>query len=307
VSGLVAGNYTLTAVASDNAGTHATNSIAITVQTRTEWDVSQDFSLTANPGGPWSYGYMNVLGGTFSLLTYSQYSPDNNGLMIFLWSKNGYEPVAVYKNQTSQTSISDGGYGTYPPGTVWFSAGMEGNVDNNGVIRFTVPADKAGTYRVETDVKTYLDGPASRDADFWVLKNAIEVFSHFLGPNSGAAYTNIFTLAAGDTIDFVCGRGQDNMTYGSGLKIRATLTRTDQPPPTNTPPIALGAVQRFGTQFVFSYSADVGLRYAVERSATLTNWTTIRSDTANVNPMTFTDTAATNRMNFYRVRRLPNP
>ena len=72
-------------------------------------------------------------------------------------------------------------------------------------------------------------------------------------------------------------------------------------------PIVLGAVQRFGTQSVFSYSADVGLRYAVERSATLSNWTTIWSNTANVNPMTVTDTAATNRMNFYRVRRLPNP
>ena len=45
-------------------------------------------------------------------------------------------------------------------------------------------------------------------------------------------------------------------------------------------PIVLGSVQRFGTQFVFSYSADVGLRYAVERSATLSNWTTIWSDTA---------------------------
>jgi hypothetical protein len=300
VSGLVVGNYTLTAVASDDAGTHATNLIAITVQTRPEWDVSQDFSLAANPGGPWSYGYMNVLGGAFSLLTYSQYSPDNNGLMIFAWSKNGFEPVSVYKNQTSQTSISDGGYGTYPPGTVWFQGGVEGHVDNYGVIRFTVPADKAGTYRVETAVRTYLDGPTSRDADFWVLKNRMEVFSHFLGPNSGTGYTNIFTLAAGDTIDFVCGRGQDNMIDGSGLKIRATLTRTPVP-------IVLGAVQRSGTQFVFSYSADVGLRYAVERSATLSNWTTIWSNTANFNPMTVTDTAATNWMNFYRVRRLPSP
>ena len=44
----------------------------------------------------------------------------------------------------------------------------------------------------------------------------------------------------------------------------------------------------------------------LERSATLSNWTTIRTDTANVNPMTVTD-FATNRMNFYRVRRLPNP
>ena len=72
-------------------------------------------------------------------------------------------------------------------------------------------------------------------------------------------------------------------------------------------PIALSAAQRFGTQFEFSYLADLGLRYAVERSVTWSNWTTIRTDTANVNPMTFTDTAATNRMNFYRVRLLPNP
>lgn len=73
-------------------------------------------------------------------------------------------------------------------------------------------------------------------------------------------------------------------------------------------PIVLGAVQRsFGTQSVFSYSANVGLRYAVERSATLSNWTTLWSNTANVNPMIFADTAATNGMNFYRVRRLPNP
>ena len=73
-------------------------------------------------------------------------------------------------------------------------------------------------------------------------------------------------------------------------------------------PIVLSGIQRsFDTQSVFSYSANVGLPYAVERSATWSNWTTIRSNTANVNPMTVTDTAATNWMNFYRVRRLPNP
>ena len=73
-------------------------------------------------------------------------------------------------------------------------------------------------------------------------------------------------------------------------------------------PIVLSGIQRpFGTQFVFSYSADIGLSYEVDRSATWSNWTTIRSDTATVNPMTVTDTLATNRMNFYRVRRLANP
>jgi hypothetical protein len=73
-------------------------------------------------------------------------------------------------------------------------------------------------------------------------------------------------------------------------------------------PVVLGAVHRpLGTQFVFSYSAEVGLSYAVESSATLSNWTTLQTDTASTNPMTVTDTLATNRMNFYRVRRVPNP
>jgi hypothetical protein len=77
-------------------------------------------------------------------------------------------------------------------------------------------------------------------------------------------------------------------------------------------PMVLSDIQRpFGTQFVFSYSADVGLRYAVERAVqpgvTWSNWTTIQTDTANTNPMTVTDTAATNGMNFYRVRLVPSP
>ncbi|HXJ61805.1 MAG TPA: hypothetical protein VNU68_34625 [Verrucomicrobiae bacterium] len=119
-----------------------------------------------------------------------------------------------------------------------------------------------------------------------ITTNAFVRTSEFLGPEGTITYLNGMPFR----ISYVGGDGND-----------VTLTVV-------TPvPIVLGAVQRFDTQSVFSYSADVGLRYAVERSATLTNWTTIRSDTANVNPMTFTDTAATNRMNFYRVRRLPNP
>jgi hypothetical protein len=90
-------------------------------------------------------------------------------------------------------------------------------------------------------------------------------------------------------------------------KRSATVTVTVATPV----PIVLGAVQRpSNTQFIFSYSATVGPRYAVERAmqaGATSNWTTIQSNTANVNPMTVTDTAAKNRTNFYRVRRLPNP
>jgi hypothetical protein len=129
-------------------------------------------------------------------------------------------------------------------------------------------------------------------------------------PQAGQVFTIVEKTSPGPIPNAIFGP-EGTVTYMNGMPLRISYVGGDGNDVTLTVvtpvPIVLGAVQRFGTQFVFSYSADVGLRYAVERSATLTNWTTIRSDTANVNPMTFTDTAATNRMNFYRVRRLPNP
>jgi hypothetical protein len=129
-------------------------------------------------------------------------------------------------------------------------------------------------------------------------------------PQAGQVYTIVEKTSPGVIANEFLGP-EGTVTYLNGMPFRISYVGGDGNDVTLTVvtpvPIVLGAVQRFDTQFVFSYSADVGLRYAVERSATLTNWTTIRSDTANVNPMTVTDTVATNRMNFYRVRRLPNP
>jgi len=121
-----------------------------------------------------------------------------------------------------------------------------------------------------------------------------------VGSVSNAPFNLVVTnIAAGTHALFAVARDDRGATKRS-----ATVTVTVVTPV----PIVLSGIQRsFDTQSVFSYSANVGLRYAVERGATWSNWTTIRSNTANVNPMTVTDTAATNRMNFYRVRRLPNP
>jgi fibronectin-binding autotransporter adhesin len=130
-------------------------------------------------------------------------------------------------------------------------------------------------------------------------------------PQAGQIYTIVEKTSPGPITNAIFGR-EGTVTYLNGVPFRISYVGGDGNDVTLTVvtpvPIVLSAMQwSFGTQFVFSYSADVGLRYAVERSATLSNWTTIRSNTAEVNPMTVTDTAATNRMNFYRVRRLPNP
>jgi plastocyanin len=73
-------------------------------------------------------------------------------------------------------------------------------------------------------------------------------------------------------------------------------------------PVLLGPAQRPSpTSFQFSYSANVGLQYIVQRSADLVTFTPISTNTAASNPATFLDDNATESVNFYRVGRLPNP
>ena len=130
-------------------------------------------------------------------------------------------------------------------------------------------------------------------------------------PQAGQVYTIVEKTSPGPIANRFLGP-EGTITYLNGMPVRISYVGGDGNDVTLTVvtpvPIVLSGIRRpFGTQFVFSYSADVGLRYAVERSATWSNWTTIRTDTANVNPMTVTDPAATNRLNFYRVKRLSNP
>ena len=70
-----------------------------------------------------------------------------------------------------------------------------------------------------------------------------------------------------------------------------------------------GTVKSSGTNFQFSYSANVGLTYVIERATdlALANWVRLATNTAAGNPVVFVDTRATNEPAFYRVGRLPNP
>jgi plastocyanin len=73
-------------------------------------------------------------------------------------------------------------------------------------------------------------------------------------------------------------------------------------------PVVLSAMQRPSpTSFQFSYSANVGLRYVVQRSVDFASFTPISTNMAAGNPATFLDNGAAGAVNYYRVGRLPNP
>ena len=61
------------------------------------------------------------------------------------------------------------------------------------------------------------------------------------------------------------------------------------------------------TGFQFSYAADPGLSYLVQRSGDLRNWIGLQTNAATGNPVVVLDTNASGRAAFYRVGRLPNP
>ena len=73
-------------------------------------------------------------------------------------------------------------------------------------------------------------------------------------------------------------------------------------------PITLSDAQRLSpTNFQFSYSANAGLRYAVQRSEDLTHWTALTTNAATSGSEIFLDQSATGNPGFYRVELLPNP
>jgi plastocyanin len=88
----------------------------------------------------------------------------------------------------------------------------------------------------------------------------------------------------------------------------ATATNTIAVHAVTPVPVTIGALQRLSAStFQFNYSANVGLKYVVQRSANLTDWIGLSTNMAGSNPVSFLDGNASGSLNFYRVGRLPNP
>ena len=75
-----------------------------------------------------------------------------------------------------------------------------------------------------------------------------------------------------------------------------TPVATSSTPPTIT-----------NSQFTFSYTANPGLTYVVQKSSNFVNWSTGATNIAASNPVQYSDGVVSNSWRFYRVLRLANP
>jgi len=219
------GNYSVTL--SNAYGVVASSNATLTVvQYMPIFDLSRDFSLTTNPKGVWSYGSKSNLDGALSLFTYHQVAGvfDN-------WHTPGQASV-ITRNSSDMVSITEGGEFVAPPGDVVLVPGAAGAPDNFSVARFTVPSD--GEYLVDSAVQTFFVGPHSGDTDYHVVRDGVELFGEFiaasnLGVTNRSGYTNTLTLATGEVLDFLSGRGADGDPERSGihLSLRITMVSTN--------------------------------------------------------------------------------
>ena len=165
----------------------------------TTWDVTADFSATANPNGVWSYGYEVTPGGSFNL--YNNHVTSWAGWLI--WNIGpGDPPPIVAKNmggplhgvKTGEISLHPGPSGQY------------------SVARWTSPI--TGTITISG----YFGAGDSGPMNYYVYQNGTKIFS-VLGTTSDGPFSLVVTANPGTTIDFVVG----GYYYGGNTPLHATI------------------------------------------------------------------------------------
>ncbi len=171
------------------------------------WNAADDFD-SLNPNGEWSYGYTNGLGGFTQFTSYGA-----SGLLE--WWNRGYFWLQVYANRTGSTYGNCGDW-CLLPGTL---AMHPDNSALKAVTRFTAPAD--GDYDVDGGFRP-IDHQSS-SIEVWVLHNGAVVAHGYLGAWwTTFDFDETLGLLAGDTVDFVVGRGGGNY-YNDGTDLDATI------------------------------------------------------------------------------------
>lgn len=185
------------------------------------FDPSQQFSTTDNPNGVWSYGWRQSL--TDPTFHFYQFAGTSQG--IDNWLDSGNLP-GLFHNST-QTLVRIGT--TFlAPGEIALHPGQNGE---NSVLQFTAPF--AGTYQLSAFFAPRDTSPGGTDVH--VRLNGASLFDGATGNGLTASYDGNLTLNAGDTIEFLVGRGADGSYNDDLTSLETQITGT---PTTSEPSLA---------------------------------------------------------------------
>ncbi|CAG8574349.1 26226_t:CDS:2 [Gigaspora margarita] len=162
-----------------------------------KWSLSNDFSAIQNPSSVWSYGYREVVTGTFFLLTHLDKDPKGTGI------------VACNMTYTAH------GVGMHP----------NSKVGTPSVVRFTAPKD--GSYALSLTATHVDDHATNSRTGLYIIHNNLETLweGEIFGIGASKSYNSPddeSNIKTNETIDFIVGQGltgnvNDNINYVTTL------------------------------------------------------------------------------------------
>ncbi len=176
---------------------------------QTLYHLGDDFSLSGNPNGQWTYGYSPSLGDPLTLFPYTTTSMWGRPFMSAWYSGIAWDDSPqISKNMSPDPE----GFGSvsFLSGQINFHPGPN---DEKAIARWTAPA--AGTYWFEVTFEGR-DWGIGTTTDVHVLVNGVSIFDDSVwGYLETAHYAGDMYFEAGDTLDFAVGNGGNSFTGDS--------------------------------------------------------------------------------------------
>jgi hypothetical protein len=227
------------------------------------WNVSTDFSTTANPNGAWSYGDYGLYPPSMAYAPWpvADFWAHAGVANLSFYSSPGdynFGAGAIAYNPGSAAAYYGANYHLWlRPGEVGFwAAGLSNAYDP--VIRWTAPAAETVSVnalftgrcdQVSSGVYVLLNGsmtpgsatpgdPTYGQPQFTGTLMAGAILGNYgcaalgispTGTSQSQSYSGIITVAAGDTIDFVVDYGSDRANPQDMVGLSATITTVPEP------------------------------------------------------------------------------
>jgi hypothetical protein len=194
------------------------------------WDVQNDFSITNNPTGAWSYGWESAPGGTFNLYTHVAVIGTYDGTAPAWYdttNQYGWNTPSVWQNTTT--------------GVVWFHPGPSpidvypSSTGKYSVIRWTSPV--SGTIAING-----MFGAGDTYLMSYFIYNGTTSFFEVHGTFSDAPFSLTESISIGDTIDFMIGEYH----WGGATPLYATIVTAPVPEPSTMLLLGSGLVGLVG-------------------------------------------------------------
>jgi RHS repeat-associated protein/uncharacterized repeat protein (TIGR01451 family) len=185
------------------------------------YDASAQFSASANPNGPWTYGSTPKRGGVFTAYPFPGQQSGMPTWFLTAPTSGTTVPLLSFNNTGAPVVTT----ATVPPNTLLLHPGAAGE---NSVLRWTAPAN--GTYLVQGRFFAL----SSTTTDVAVLLNSSTTLlsGNVNGTGSGTSgvpFTLVRTLNAGDNVDFTVGFGTNNNNANDSTGLTVAITQAGDP------------------------------------------------------------------------------